>query len=109
MITKPLLLLLLYFILYGAGQGIVFTGECQSDDHCLRHVSPDTCCAFWDPKGALNVCKKLGEWQQLCQVTPQDIPYPFGGRKITWVCPCGVDLTCRPLLPGAKFGTCQLI
>ncbi|CAH1254022.1 Hypp1294 [Branchiostoma lanceolatum] len=107
MITKTSLLLLVYMILNGAGQGMVFTGECRSDDHCIRYKSLDTCCAFWGPKGALTVCKKLGEWGQLCQVNPQGIPYPFGGREITWLCPCGFGLTCQPLLPGAKIGTCH--
>ncbi|KAI8482441.1 hypothetical protein Bbelb_398370 [Branchiostoma belcheri] len=107
MITKTHLLLLVNVVLNGAGQGIVFTGECRSDDHCLRHVSPDTCCAFWDPKGGLNVCKKLGERHPLpVQRQENNLDLPLWSRPYVPTTAPGRKVWNMPV-NNIKFGICE--
>ncbi|KAI8480354.1 prokineticin Bm8-f-like [Branchiostoma floridae x Branchiostoma belcheri] len=90
---------------YGS-QAMVITGVCEIDSECIKWKGDDSCCASWDTRQGLGVCKPMGNRGQPCQMSNEMQGHPSDIKRSFWRCPCGPGLQCVYLKKELPYGLC---
>ncbi|XP_019640283.1 PREDICTED: uncharacterized protein LOC109482064 [Branchiostoma belcheri] len=83
------------------------TGFCQSDADCIHADGDDiSCCAQWNVKMPIRVCKSLRKEGQVCKVNTPDFPL-LERQRNSFLCPCHGGFECQPLEGKYRVGKCK--
>ncbi|CAH1269038.1 Hypp4070 [Branchiostoma lanceolatum] len=92
---------------YFASGMMPITGFCQTDADCIDADGDDTsCCAQWNVKMPIRVCKSLRDEGQICKVNSPDFPLLIRQRN-SFLCPCHSGFECHPLEGKYRVGKCR--
>ncbi|CAH1255273.1 prokineticin Bm8-f-like [Branchiostoma lanceolatum] len=87
-------------------QAMVITGVCEIDSECIKWKGENSCCASWNSRQGLGVCKPMGRRGQPCQLVNEMQGHPSDCKRSFWRCPCGPGLQCVYLKKEVPYGLC---